>query len=59
MKSRIGQETTHTWLISTATSQIDLFEAQPAQIKENIERLIEKNVIKRNERNRNCYDYIA
>ena len=59
MKSRIGQETTHTWLISTATSQIDLFDAQPAQIKENIERLIEKNVIKRNERNRNCYDYIA
>ena len=59
MKSRIGQSTTHIWLVNTATEQIDIFEAQPTQIKENIERLIEKNVIKRNERNRNCYDYIA
>ena len=59
MKSRIGQSTTHVWLVNTATEQIDIFEAQPTQIKENIERLIEKNVIKRNERNRNCYDYIA
>ena len=59
MKSRIGQETTHVWLVNEAAKQIDLFKAQPQQIKENIEKLIEKNVIKRNEKNRTCYDYIA
>ena len=42
-----------------AAKQIDLFKAQPQQIKENIEKLIEKNVIKRNAKNRTCYDYIA
>jgi hypothetical protein len=59
MKSRIGQETTQVWLVSEAAKQIDLFKAQPQQIKENIEKLIEKNVIKRNAKNRTCYDYIA
>jgi cullin 3 len=59
MKSKIGQETTHVWLVNEAAKQIDLFKAQPQQIKENIEKLIEKNVIKRNEKNRTCYDYIA
>ena len=59
MKSRIGQETTHVWLVNEAAKQIDLFKAQPQQIKENIEKLIEKNVIKRNDKNRTCYDYIA
>ena len=59
MKSRIGQETSHVWLVNEAAKQIDLFKAQPQQIKENIEKLIEKNVIKRNDKNRTCYDYIA
>ena len=59
MKSRIGQETTHVWLIGECSKQIDLFRAQPQQIKENIEKLIEKNVIKRDEEDRTCYDYIA
>ena len=59
MKSRIGQETTHVWLVGETSKQIDLFRAQPNQIKENIEKLIEKNVIKRNDDNRTCYDYIA
>ena len=59
MKSRIGQTTTHVWLISEAAKQIDLFKAQPQQIKENIEKLIEKSIIKRNEKNRTCYEYIA
>ena len=59
MKSRIGQKTTHLWLISEASKQIDLFKAQPQQIKENIERLIEKCIMKRNEEDRNCYDYVA
>ena len=59
MKSRIGQETSHVWLVNEASKQIDLFKAQPQQIKENIEKLIEKNVIKRNENNKGCYEYIA
>ena len=59
MKSRIGQKTTHVWIVGEASKQVDLFKAQPQQIKENIEKLIEKNVIKRNEKNRTCYDYIA
>jgi DNA-binding MarR family transcriptional regulator len=59
MKSKIGQTTTHVWLINEAAKQIDLFKAQPQQIKENIEKLIEKNIIKRSEKNRTCYDYIA
>ena len=44
MKSRIGQKTTHVWLVNEASKQIDLFRAQPLQIKENIEKLIEKNI---------------
>jgi cullin 3 len=59
MKSRIGQTTTHVWLINEASKQIDLFKAQPQQIKENIEKLIEKNIIKRSDKNKSCYDYIA
>ena len=59
MKSRIGQVTTHTWLVSETAKQIDLFKAQPQQIKENIEKLIEKNIIKRPDDNRTCYEYIA
>ena len=59
MKSRIGQTTTHVWLVGETSKQIDLFKAQPQQIKENIEKLIEKNIIKRPENNRACYEYIA
>ena len=59
MKSRIGQKTTHVWIVGEASKQVDLFKAQPQQIKENIEKLIEKNVIKRDEKDRTCYDYIA
>ncbi len=59
MKSRIGQETTHNWLINETAKQIDIFRAQPQEIKDNIEKLIEKNYIKRSEKNRNCYEYIA
>ena len=56
MKSRIGQETSHIWLVNEVSKQVDLFRAQPQQIKENIEKLIEKNIIKRNTSN---YEYIA
>ena len=59
MKSRIGVKTPHVWLINEAAKQIDNFKAQPAQIKENIEKLIEKNIMKRSDNDRTCYDYIA
>ena len=59
MKNRIGQKTTHSWLVEETAKQIDLFNAQPQQIKENIEKLIEKNIIIRSEEDRNCYIYIA
>ena len=59
MKSRIGQKNTHMWLVNETFKQIELFKAQPQQIKENIEKLIEKNIIKRDEKDRTCYDYIA
>ena len=59
MKSRIGQKVTHVWLVSETAKQIDLFKAQPQQIKENSEKLIEKSIIKRNESDRTCYEYIA
>ena len=59
MKSRIGQKTTHVWLVNETSKQIDLFRAQPQQIKENIEKLIEKNIMKRADNDRTCYEYIA
>ena len=59
MKSRIGQKTPHSWLVNETAKQVDLFKAQPEQIKENIEKLIEKGIMKRSEKDRNCYDYIA
>jgi hypothetical protein len=59
MKGRIGQRTTHVHLVNEVAKQIDLFQAQPPQIKERIECLIEKQIIKRNEADRNCYDYVA
>ena len=59
MKTRIGQKTNHIWLIEETAKQIDLFNAQPHQIKENIEKLIEKNIIKRADDNSSFYEYIA
>ena len=59
MKSRIGQVTTHNWLVSEAIKQIDRLKAQPQMIKDNIEKLIEKNYLKRDEANRGCYEYVA
>ena len=59
MKSRIGQVTTHDWLVSETSKQISLFVAQPPTIKISIEKLIEKNIIKRNAKRTNCYDYIS
>ena len=58
MKSRIGRETTHKWLVDETAKQIDLFKPEPQQIKENIEKLIEKNINKRSENASSCYEYI-
>ena len=59
MKSRIGQVTTHNWLVSQTIKQIDKLTAQPQMVKDNIEKLIEKNCIKRDENNKGCYEYVA
>ena len=59
MKSRIGLKTTHVWLVGETAKQMDLFRAQPQQIKEAIEKLIEKQIMKRSEKDRTCYEYVA
>ena len=59
MKSRIGVETNHSWLVGETSKQVNLFNAQPQQIKENIEKLIEKNIIKRTDKDGSCYEFIA
>ncbi len=59
MKGRIGQKTTHIFLINEVAKQIELFQAQPALIKERIEALIEKEIIKRDDNDRNCYVYVS
>ncbi|MCQ2819534.1 MAG: cullin [archaeon] len=59
MKSRIGVKTNHSWLVSETAKQVEMFKAQPQQIKEAIEKLIEKNIMKRCEDDRTCYEYVA
>jgi hypothetical protein len=59
MKGRIGQKTTHLHLINEVAKQIELFLAQPGLIKERIEALIEKELIKRDENDLTCYVYIS
>ena len=59
MKSHNGKKVQHAWLINETSNQIKLFKAQPHQIKENIEKIIEKNIIKRDEKEVSCYEYIA
>ena len=57
MKGRVKY--THALLVSEIVKQIFLFTPQPSEIKKNIEKLIEKCVLKRNEKERDCYEYIA
>ena len=59
MKSKNGQKVEHIWLINEVSKQINLFIAQPNQIKENIEKLIEKSIIKRFKDDNICYEYNA
>ena len=58
MKSRIGEIITHDWIINKILEEIDLFKAQPEEIKESIEKLIKKNIIKRFDEDENCYQFI-
>ena len=46
MKSRIGQTTTHVWLINEDSKQIDLFKAQPQQIKKILKNILKKILLK-------------
>lgn len=59
MKGRIGQTTTHLFLVNETVRQIELFAAQPIQIKSRIEALIEKQLLKRKEGNYDQYEYIS
>ena len=59
MKSQNGKKVQHVWLINEVSKQISLFTAQPQQIKDNIEKIIEKNIIMRDEENPSYYKYIA
>ena len=59
MKGRIGQKTSHALLVNEVSKQIEMFQAQPPQIKERIEALIEKQIIKRDDKDRNGYEYVA
>lgn len=59
MKGRIGQKTSHVFLVGEVAKQIELFQAQPPAIKDRIEALVEKGIIKRNDNDRNSYDYVA
>ena len=49
---------THTVLMQEVMRQINMFRPQPAMIKESIERLIEREYIKRDESDRSKYIYI-
>ena len=59
MKSRIGQITSHAWLVNEVSKQTEFFIPQPQQIKESIEKLIRLDIIKRSEVNKSCYEYVA
>lgn len=59
MKGRIGKKTTHLELVNDAAKQVELFIAQPSHIKDRIENLIEKGILKREENDHNLYSYIS
>ena len=59
MKAKNGKKVQHSWLINEVSNQVLLFKAQPQQIKENIEKVIEKNIIKRDEKDVSYYLYIS
>ena len=59
MKANNGKKVQHVWLLNEVSKHIILFNVQPQQIKENIEKIIEKGIIKRDEKKSSCYIYIA
>lgn len=59
MKGRIGKTTTHLELVNETARQIELFKAQPDQIKFRIEALIDKGIMKRKEGQYDQYEYIS
>jgi hypothetical protein len=59
MKGRIGKKTTHLELVNECSKQIEIFVAQPSQIKDRIENLIEKQILRRDENDHSKYHYIS
>ena len=59
MKGRIGKNISHQELTLEVSRQITLLIVQPSMVKERIEALIEKGVIKRKDSNKNYYEYIS
>ena len=58
MKSRNGLVTTHNGLINETAKQIeDKFKVQQNIIKDNIDKLIKDEVVKKDEKNKGCYIY--
>jgi hypothetical protein len=51
--------TTYNEIIKETSNQVTLFLPQPTFIKERIEYLIEKEIIKRKTDNFNCFEYTA
>ena len=59
MKSQAEKSVNHHWLVNKTQKEITQFLAQPPQIRSEIEKLIELQVIRRDENNFNNYFYIA
>ena len=62
MKRMNGQAVHHSWLVSEIVHEINninTFTPQTLDIKNSIEKLIEKNIIKRSKDNREKYEYIS
>ena len=59
MKGKKGKKTSHQELTLEVSRQVTLFVVQPSMVKERIEALIEKGVLKRNDEDKNFYEYIS
>ena len=58
IKSKNEQATSHDWIVNETINQIDGFMAKPDMIKDNIENLIEKHLIKKSEKFEQCYEFV-
>lgn len=59
MKRRQREDTTHVILVQMVIKEIVSFKCGMSKVKERIEALIEKGIIKRNENDNNLYEYIS